>query len=1037
MAETVCKVFISYSRKDGAFAEKLRSMLLARGFEAFLDKEDILPGEPWRQRLEGLILAADGVVFVISPDSIASEICQWEVKRTLDLNKNLTPLFWRAVPESAVPEGIADRNYVFFDLYERSGMTDEATLQSSLDKLEVALKIADLLWVREHSKWVARAVEWDQAQPARPEGKLLPAGDTSAVEAWVRLKPVQAPDVPAVLSEYLRESIAKATRDSIRLRRTVGRAFVKPAQQALAQGWPDRALRLAAAGAILAEDIDFELVPELWPLFANAAFENRLLVKFDGHGDVVPSAAISPNGKWIATVSYDKTVRIWNAANGEQLKRMEGHTDTIWRARFHPLGGNLLLTESSDDTIRLWDVDSGEELLSLEGILGSFSPEGRRIVVGTRWGLAYVAHLRAGKAHTILKGHEKLVTATAFNPDGDRVVTASYDSTVRIWKAETGDLDLLLQGHTDSVMTATFSPNGRSVVTASHDKTARIWELSFGSDTILQHDGQVSSAAFSRDGSQIVTASDDETARVWDAETGKEIVRLVGHSDSVRNASLSHDGSRVVTESADRTVRIWDATSGRQIARLFGDFGMFSSHGECVLTTDYESARLWDARRGWEIARLDGRARRVEKASLNLDGDRVLTVNKDNTAAVWNTETGDELTRLEGHSGPVSSAAFSQDGTRVVTASWDHTARIWDVGTGNELVRLDGHTDHVTKASFSHDDDTIATASDDKTVRLWDAATGREIAALEGHDDAVSDASFSLDGSRVITASKDKTARIWDATTGAEVMRLVGHDGEIASACFSPDGRSVLTASGMHPMVGRDQTVRLWSVETGRELIPPQNHGHSVVSAIFDPTGTCVLTASLSGAARLFDAATGKEIVCVVAGNSLRSASFGPNGSTIVSSDDDGLMRIWHVPSGAEIACLKVQNDALTGAAFSPNGQRAVSTAKTWKTVDGDDTAVVTDTSRAPVFGQEKSIVMAAALALGVGRRTKDEAKDLLLQNSPDDLFTAVRDRLGDRAGLVDSAAAILRGALHPNCYLGFSQFADKFGSATEPAAET
>ena len=66
-------VFISYSRKDSALAEKLRLALIALNFEAYLDKEDILPGEPWRARLESLILAADAVVYVISPDSITSE----------------------------------------------------------------------------------------------------------------------------------------------------------------------------------------------------------------------------------------------------------------------------------------------------------------------------------------------------------------------------------------------------------------------------------------------------------------------------------------------------------------------------------------------------------------------------------------------------------------------------------------------------------------------------------------------------------------------------------------------------------------------------------------------------------------------------------------------------------------------------------------------------------------------------------------------------------------------------------------------------
>src|ERR1700738_1685350 len=221
--------FISYSRVDGAFAERLRSALIARGFEAYLDKEDILPGEPWRERIDGLILAADAIVFVMSPSSITSEICTWEVGRALELKKSLTPLHWCVVPNHAVPKGLSERNYVFFDEYERSGMADEAAFEASLAKLEMALKVSDILWVREHTKWVARAVEWQQAEPARPEGKLLRAADIAAGQGWARLKPATAPDMPSVLVDYLAASVAKEEYDAKRLRQTTGRAFVKPA----------------------------------------------------------------------------------------------------------------------------------------------------------------------------------------------------------------------------------------------------------------------------------------------------------------------------------------------------------------------------------------------------------------------------------------------------------------------------------------------------------------------------------------------------------------------------------------------------------------------------------------------------------------------------------------------------------------------------------------------------------------------------------------------------------------------------------------
>src|SRR5262245_35253097 len=97
------RVFISYSRKDAEFVARLKDALQAKGYDAFVDTEDILGGEKWRPRLDALILSADAVAFVVSPDSVASTVCDWETKRTLDLGKRLIPLLWRPLAGEQAP----------------------------------------------------------------------------------------------------------------------------------------------------------------------------------------------------------------------------------------------------------------------------------------------------------------------------------------------------------------------------------------------------------------------------------------------------------------------------------------------------------------------------------------------------------------------------------------------------------------------------------------------------------------------------------------------------------------------------------------------------------------------------------------------------------------------------------------------------------------------------------------------------------------------------------------------------------------------
>src|SRR5262249_23166868 len=109
------KIFISYSRKDEDFAQDLLEGLEATGFEPYLDKHDIAAGEDWETRLGRLIETADTVVFVISPDAVASKRCAWEVDCTIDRKKRLLPIVWRRVEEAQIPPRLKRLNYIFFD----------------------------------------------------------------------------------------------------------------------------------------------------------------------------------------------------------------------------------------------------------------------------------------------------------------------------------------------------------------------------------------------------------------------------------------------------------------------------------------------------------------------------------------------------------------------------------------------------------------------------------------------------------------------------------------------------------------------------------------------------------------------------------------------------------------------------------------------------------------------------------------------------------------------------------------------------------
>jgi hypothetical protein len=136
-AEAKARIFISYSRKDMAFADRLDASLKMRGFEPLIDRTEIYAFEDWWQRLQSLIVRADTVVFVLSPDSVASHESLKEVEYAASLNKRFAPIVFRRAEDSAVPEVLRCLNFIFFD--------DPPCFEASVDQL--AEGAADRHWL--------------------------------------------------------------------------------------------------------------------------------------------------------------------------------------------------------------------------------------------------------------------------------------------------------------------------------------------------------------------------------------------------------------------------------------------------------------------------------------------------------------------------------------------------------------------------------------------------------------------------------------------------------------------------------------------------------------------------------------------------------------------------------------------------------------------------------------------------------------------------------------------------------------------------
>jgi len=373
------------------------------------------------------------------------------------------------------------------------------------------------------------------------------------------------------------------------------------------------------------------------------------------------------------------------------------------------------------------------------------------------------------------------------------------------------------------------------------------------------------------------------------------------------------------------------------------DVATFDPSGQRVLTGSTDrTARIFDMRSGKLLLTLAGHRALITSVSYSSDGTRVLTTSADFTARIWDARSGQMLYELggapDGHTDVVETGTFSADGTRVLTASHDGTARIWDVHSGRLLQTLAGHRDRVTVAVFSRDGHFILTASWDKTARLWDAETGSLVQVLEGHKNRLNVAAFAADGQHAATGGWDETVRLWDLRTYESV--ILPHGTPLHALCFSPDSHWLATT-------GTDGVLKLWDGQKGLLRASLIGHNGTIDALDFAPDSIHLVTGGEDRMVRLWDVRVERAIAILYGhGGHIYTAAFSPSGAKVVTASYDQTARIWDVRAGQPLAILKGHTRTITSASFSPEGTRIVTssldqTARLWRWPGGAQIAVL------------------------------------------------------------------------------------------------
>lgn len=250
----------------------------------------------------------------------------------------------------------------------------------------------------------------------------------------------------------------------------------------------------------------------------------------DDNETPVLALAIAPDGAWAVSgggmtgPDSDPSIYLWDLTTRKTAKVVGRHRNNwVTGLAFAP-DGKRVASSSYDGTARIWDLTGSKAALVLEhgGKVHAvaFSPEGERVATGAADGKVRLWNALGGTPQT-LEQHTEAVRSVAFLPDGRELVSASDDGSLIVWDLTRNAPRTTLKGHKSGVTSVAASRDGRRILSGGKDRTVRLWDVASGSeitDLTAAHQAAVTSVAFSADGRYALSAGAEKSGinvRLW------------------------------------------------------------------------------------------------------------------------------------------------------------------------------------------------------------------------------------------------------------------------------------------------------------------------------------------------------------------------------------------------------------------------------------------------------------------------------------------------------------------------------------------
>jgi WD40 repeat protein len=945
-APDTAKVFLSYSRKDRERAQSIADVLRERHFGVFKDTDDILPTEEWKGRLEQLISESDTIVFLLSPHSLASEVCAWEVEYAKSLNKRIAPIVIDEVDTGDIPPDLSRLNFIF--------CTERDRFQDAIDNLISALN-TDIDWVREHTRLAELARRWNAAD--RPTRLLLRGQDIADAEAWRDGHPAEAPLVTTAQAAFVGASRAAAIRRQ----------------------------RITAVSSVIGLVVALGLAGFAY-LQREAAIENEVLARASEQRALTAQTlaeqqrdAAQTNQSLLLTGFAEDKLKNWapveaallaleampDQRSAAALKRARPLVDEahvmLRKARDEIVEQDVLLAlpgssatrdarisishnerwvavhAPSEDLVAVIDLTGEHDVRMIERdyIAGSasvlsFDAADTMVVAKISGGQVLIIPLDEAQPLRKLKVSAEFVYVAQFINGGEEVLTRDELGVVRVINTATGEVSFTTQG---DVVTA--SPDGQRFAIY---RDLRVFIYDADTKEVLGR----SKNEIGEEGNRVDRLVFSPTSKWLGAGTGNRTYVLSGRTAKFRARTKAQDHSilafgfgpqddwHYVSNVAGKT-DLFDIndlsliTAHKKQRDWIHDVDISDDHSALLTSSSSGWMQLWSPVDNEVLAHLGGPLGGVVQARLIGGGAGAVSLSGDGTVRLWaltkwvgTVKTEGEGTKIDGYAGD---AVFTPD--RSVMALTE--AGIFEVESGERITipgleelnpiyrRFDdrGRKLLVTPAGPGgmHSSDACLVDLDDDAVRCFVNRPGAGV--------------FDVDMDNLATTivmkeviETDRHYFVFDTATGAEIGRKVFmYPSRLGPPTLSADGQSMFILLKEHKIQVYDRTLTNLIATFG-----PEKDGARIG---FSPDRQKVMFFwSVQDKAEIWDTATRDRLLAFDLKHASNSPPiFSPSGKYVVSRHTGTELGIYRSSDGGLVSTIEIRSadNWLERPVFSPD----------------------------------------------------------------------------------------------------------------------